>query len=183
MHACMQACMHVCTCVHMYVYVCMYECMHLHEHLCKQKACICVFVHVINFVDEYVMLVYVPVLMCAGRYLNLLQQSINQLDEEIDVAYLQLHLLGALNTRHACIVYAARSYPCSHPFIFMTRKLASTSRSYSCYSKELDGRSVSCAVFKSRISGLFVVFDWFLSHWLALSQSWHELAYGQMLIH
>ena len=69
----------------------------------------------------------------------------------------QLHLLGALNTRHACIVYAARSYPCSHPFIFMSRKLASTSRSYSCYSKELDGRSVSCAVFKSRISGLFVV--------------------------
>ena len=69
----------------------------------------------------------------------------------------QLHLFGALNTRHACIVYAARSYPCSHPFIFMSRKLASTSRSYSCYSKELDGRSVSCAVFKSRISGLFVV--------------------------
>ena len=70
---------------------------------------------------------------------------------------IQLHLLGALNTRHACIVYAARSYPCSHPFIFMSRKLASTSRSSSCYSKELDGRSVSCAVFKSRISGLFVV--------------------------
>ena len=69
----------------------------------------------------------------------------------------QLHLLGALNTRHACIVYAARSYPCSHPFMFMTRKLASTSRSYSCYSKELDGRSVLCAVFKLRISGLFVV--------------------------
>ena len=65
---------------------------------------------------------------------------------------LQLHLLGALNTRHACIVYAAHSYPCSHPFIFISRKLASTSRSYSCYSKELDGRSVS-----SRISGLFVV--------------------------
>ena len=53
----------------------------------------------------------------------------------------QLHLLGALNTRHACIVYAARSYPCSHPFIFMSRKLASTSRSYSCYSKELLNKS------------------------------------------
>ena len=74
----------------------------------------------------------------------------------IDVL-IQLHLLGALNTRHACIVYAARSYPCSHPFIFMSRKLASTSRSYSCHSKGLDGRSVSCTVFKSRISGLFVV--------------------------
>ena len=93
-YVCMYACMYVC--VHMYVYVCMYECMHLHEHLCKQKACICVFVHVIDFVDEYVMLVYVPVLMCAGRYLNLLQQSINQLDEEIAVAYL----------RAACIVFA-----------------------------------------------------------------------------
>ena len=53
----------------------------------------------------------------------------------------QLHLLGALNTRHACIVYAARSYPCSHPFIFMSRKLASTSWSYSCYSKELLNKS------------------------------------------
>jgi hypothetical protein len=48
-----------------------------------------VYVHVINFVDEYVLFGHAHVLMCAGGYLNLLQQSINQHGEEIDVAYLR----------------------------------------------------------------------------------------------
>ena len=91
-YVCMYVCMHACmyVCVHMYVYVCMYECMHLHEHLCKQKACICVFVHVIDFVDEYVMLVYVPVLMCAGILIFSSRASISSMKK------LLLHTLEQL---------------------------------------------------------------------------------------
>ena len=39
----------------------------------------------------------------------------------------------------------------------MLWKLTLISRSYSWYSKELDGRLLLCAIFKLRISGLFVV--------------------------